>query len=305
MALERTVAAALSSSRLRFCREQALAYLNLTKPRIVLLLLLTTVPAMLLAADGSPSLRIVALTLLGGAMTAGSANAINCYWDRDIDSLMNRTRKRALPSRKLDPEQALLFGLLLGGLGVLILEVWVGSLAAALAAAANAFYVLVYTVVLKRTTDQNIVIGGAAGAMPPVVGWAAVTGSVELPALLLFGIIFIWTPPHFWSLSMVYSADYERARVPMMPLMRGREHTALQVLLYSLLLLAVSLLLWATGAAGLVYLFSAALLGLAFAYLAFRLWREPSNRRAMAVFKFSLAYLALLFMALTIDTYLT
>jgi protoheme IX farnesyltransferase len=282
----------------------ALAYVLLTKPRIIVLLLVTTVPAMVLAASGFPSLRLIALTLAGGALTAGGANAVNCYLDRDIDKLMNRTHHRPVPAGRLEAEHALLFGLLLGAAGVLALEAFVNSLAALLALGANAFYVLVYTVWLKRTTAQNIVIGGAAGAMPPVVGWAAVSGTLDLPALVLFGVILIWTPPHFWALALVYSSDYERAGVPMLPIASGVRKTTDQILLYSILLVAVSLSLMASGTVGYVYLVAALLLGAPFIFFAYRLWRAPSNRHALRLFKYSLYYLALLFLTVMGDTLL-
>lgn len=302
MAVGSQVAGLISRPRLRLWREVTLAYLLLTKPRIIVLLLVTTVPAMVLAAAGIPSLWLIAITLVGGALTAGGANAINCYLDRDIDRLMNRTRSRPVPAGRLEAEHALLFGLLVGAAGVLTLEAFVNSLAALLALGANAFYIIIYTVWLKRTTAQNIVIGGAAGAMPPLVGWAAVTGSLDLPAFVLFGIILIWTPPHFWALALVYSSDYERAGVPMLPLTRGVRETTVHILVYSVLLVGVSALLVTSGAIGYLYLAASLALGGPFVFLAYRLWREPSNRQAIRLFKYSLYYLALLFVAVMVDT---
>ena len=304
MAVGPQVAGLIPRPRLRLWREVAVAYLRLTKPRIIVLLLVTTVPAMVLAAAGIPSLWLIAITLVGGALTAGGANAINCYLDRDIDRLMNRTRSRPLPAGRLEAEHALLFGLFVGAAGVLTLEAFVNTPAALLALGANAFYVIIYTVWLKRTTAQNIVIGGAAGAMPPLVGWAAVTGSLDLPAFVLFGIILIWTPPHFWALALVYSSDYERAGVPMLPLTRGVHETTVHILAYAVLLVVVSTLLVTSSAIGYLYLGASLALGGPFVFLAYRLWREPSNHHALRLFKYSLYYLALLFVAVMVDTLL-
>lgn len=281
--------------------DTALAYFRLTKPRIIVLLLITTIPAMILAAGGWPSPWLVLATVAGGAIAAGGANAMNCYFDRDIDGMMLRTRGRPVPAGQIEPESAAVFGILLGGAGFLILEAFANLLAAFLTLGAFAFYVVVYTLLLKRTTPLNIVIGGAAGAMPPVVGWAAVTGEVGLPALVLFGIIAFWTPPHFWALSLNFSSDYERAHVPMLPLVVGQEETKRQIVLHSLALVAVSLLLPATGATGLVYLGAALLLGGLFVWYAFRLWRETSGKASAALFRYSILYLALLFVAMAVD----
>ncbi|MBI1886614.1 MAG: protoheme IX farnesyltransferase, partial [Chloroflexi bacterium] len=219
----------VAARRARTASEVAVAYLRLTKPRIILLLLITTIPAMILAEGGWPSPWLVLATLAGGAMAAGGANALNCYFDRDIDSMMLRTRGRPVPAGQIEPERAALFGVVLAGAGFLILEAFVNLPAAFLTLGAFGFYVVVYTILLKRSTPLNIVIGGAAGAMPPVVGWAAVTGRVELPALILFGIVVLWTPPHFWALALNYSSDYRRARVPMLPVVLGEEETRRQI----------------------------------------------------------------------------
>ena len=281
--------------------DTALAYFRLTKPRIIVLLLITTIPAMILAAGGWPSPWLVLATVAGGAIAAGGANAMNCYFDRDIDGMMLRTRGRPVPAGQIEPENAAVFGILLGGAGFLILEAFANLLAAFLTLGAFAFYVVVYTLLLKRTTPLNIVIGGAAGAMPPVVGWAAVTGEVALPALVLFGIIAFWTPPHFWALSLNFSSDYERAHVPMLPLVVGQEETKRQIVLHSLALVAVSLLLPATGATGAIYLGAALVLGGLFVWYAFRLWRETSAGASAALFRYSILYLALLFVAVAVD----
>ncbi|CAN5782395.1 heme o synthase [soil metagenome] len=278
-----------------------LAYLALTKPRIIELLLVTTVPAMVLAAGGVPSLWLVAATLIGGTMAAGGANTINCYIDRDIDEVMARTRKRPLPRHQVAPRNALLFGLGLAVVSFLWLWGTVNLLAAALAEAALAFYVLVYTIGLKRFTPQNIVIGGAAGAVPALVGWAAVTGRIEAPALVLFGIVFYWTPPHFWALALKYEADYAAAGVPMMPVVYGKEETTKHILLYSGLLLAMSLILFPVARLGLVYLAASLALNGLFIAKAVRLRRNPSPENAWDLFHYSIVFLALLFAAVAAD----
>src|SRR5579875_3110922 len=255
-------------------------YLSLTKPRIIVLLLVTTLGAMVVAAGGWPSWPLVAATLLGGALASGAGNALNCYLDRDIDALMGRTVWRPLPSGALAPGQALAFGLSLAGL-------W--------------FYVLVHARWLKRTTPSNIVIGGAAGAVPPLVGWAAVTGELSLLAWCLFAIVFYWTPPHFWALALLIREEYAKARVPMLPLVAGDAETRRQILWYSVLLLAVSLLPFAFGLAGLGYLVAAGGLGGLLVRYAVRLCREATRAAALALYKYSLLYLALVFTALVAD----
>ena len=232
------------------------AYIALTKPRIIELLLVTTVPAMVLATREVPGIQfghwawLTVWTLVGGTLAAGSANAINCYLDRDIDELMVRTRRRPLPAHQVDPERAVVFGLVLGVVSFVVLAWFVNLLAAFLALLAIAFYVVVYTIVMKRTTPQNIVIGGAAGALPPVIGWAAVTGNVGVPALLLFALVFYWTPPHFWALSLRIRKDYAAAGVPMLPVVRGVAETSRQIGLYTILMVAISIILWAVARMG-------------------------------------------------------
>jgi protoheme IX farnesyltransferase len=277
------------------------AYLSLTKPRIISLLLVTTVPTMIVANNGMPSLRLIVLTLIGGTLAAAGANTINCYIDRDIDGIMARTRGRPLPSGVVEPERALLFGLALGAGSFLLLTFSVNLLSALLALSALAFYVFVYTIWLKRTTTQNIVIGGAAGAMPPLVGWAAVTGSLGWPVLLLFGIIFLWTPPHFWALALRYRNDYARAGVPMLPVVRGEKETARQIVLYSVLLVAATIALVPVASMGALYLACALVLGTGFVWLAVQLWRDPTPRSCLALFTYSLAYLALLYVSMGVD----
>jgi len=291
----------VAGERARSLREVAGAYVNLTKPRIILLLIVSTIPAMILAEGGLPSFWLMLATVGGGAVVAGGANAMNCYFDRDIDGMMSRTRGRPVPAGQIEPERAALFGVILGGAGFLVLEAFTNLLAAFLTLGAFGFYLVVYTLLLKRTTPLNIVIGGAAGAMPPVVGWAAVTGEVGLPALVLFAIIVFWTPPHFWALALNFSSDYERARVPMLPVVLGEKETRRQILIHSVALVAVSLLLSATGATGLIYLTAAVLLGGVFILFAVRLWRGTAARASAALFRYSILYLGLLFAAVAVD----
>ena len=285
----------------RSARQSIGAYFLLTKPRIIELLLVTTVPTMFIAERGVPSPWLVAATLFGGALSAASANVINCYLDRDIDALMRRTARRPLPAHRVDPLDALRFGLVLGVAGFAWLWATVNLLSAVLATAAILFYVFVYTLGLKRRSTQNIVIGGAAGAVPVLVGWAAVTGRVELPALVLFAIIFYWTPPHFWALALRYKDDYAAAGVPMLPVVRGATETSNQILYYTVLLVTVTLLLYPAGRMGVVYLAAAVALGAAFIWRALALRRDLSSRRAIRLFSFSNQYLALLFLAMAVD----
>jgi protoheme IX farnesyltransferase len=285
----------------RTARQSARAYFLLTKPRIIELLLVTTVPTMFIAARGVPSPWLMAATLFGGALSAASANVLNCYLDRDIDALMRRTARRPLPAHRVDPADALRFGLVLGVAGFVWLWALVNLLSAALATAAILFYVFVYTIGLKRRSTQNIVIGGAAGAVPVLVGWSAVTGRVGLPALVLFAIIFYWTPPHFWALSLRFKDDYAAAGVPMLPVVRGARETSTQILYYTVLLVAVTLLLGPAGGMGALYLAAAVALGGAFIWQALELRRDLTGRRAIRLFSFSNTYLALLFCAMALD----
>jgi protoheme IX farnesyltransferase len=282
-------------------RASVSAYVNLMKPHVTVLLLGTTLAAMVVAQGGFPPLGLTVATLVGGALAAGSANAINCYWDRDIDEIMMRTRKRSLPSHRIPDTHALVFGLCLSALSFAILSRFVNVLSALLAGSAIVFYVIVYTMWLKRTTPQNIVIGGAAGAVPVLVGWAAVTGTVGLPAVWMFMVIFLWTPPHFWALSLLLKKDYERAHVPMLPVIAGEGETRRQIVLYTLLLLAASLVLFATRAMGYFYLVSAAVLGAGLLALGVLLAWQKTQRMARVVFWFSNYYLALLFAAMVVD----
>ncbi len=280
----------------------AMDYLSLTKPRIIVLLLVTTITTMVVAAGGAGfGAALAVYTLLGGAMAAGAANAINCYWDRDIDALMRRTRGRPVPSGRVAPRRALVFGIGLGATAVLVLGLQVNWLSALLAAAGIVFYVGVYTVWLKRSTPQNIVIGGAAGAIPPLVGWAAVTNTVGLPALVMFAIIFLWTPPHFWALALNREDEYRAAGVPMLPVVRGRAETLRQMVLYTIALFAATLGLAALGVLGPVYFASAVILAIPWIILVVRLVRRTTARTAWAFFEYSIVYLGLLFAAMAID----
>ena len=285
----------------RTAGQSARAYFLLTKPRIIELLLVTTVPTMFIAARGVPSPWLMAATLFGGALSAASANVLNCYLDRDIDALMRRTARRPLPTHRVDPGDALRFGLVLGVAGFVWLWAAVNLLSAVLATSAILFYVFVYTLGLKRRSTPNIVIGGAAGAVPVLVGWSAVTGRVELPALVLFAIIFYWTPPHFWALSLRFKDDYAAAGVPMLPVVRGARETSTQILYYTVLLVAVTLLLYPAGRMGAVYLAAAVALGGAFIWRALELRRDLTGQRAIRLFSFSNTYLALLFLAMALD----
>ena len=277
-------------------------YVALTKPRIIVLLLITTITTMVVAAGGFHFRAALAvLTVLGGALAAGAANAINCYWDRDIDALMRRTRGRPLPAGRVEPLHALGFGLALAAMSVVVLGFGVNWLAAALAGAGILFYVFVYTVWLKRNTPQNIVIGGAAGAIPPLVGWAAVTHQVGVPAILLFAIIFLWTPPHFWALALNREEDYRAAGIPMLPVVRGTPETLRQIVWYTIALVAATLALAGLGVLGRIYLVSAIVLALPFIGLVVRLVRQATPRTAWAVFEYSILYLGLLFAAMALD----
>jgi heme o synthase len=277
-------------------------YVTLTKPRIMSLLLITGLCAMFVGAQGAPRAWLVLVTMTGLALACGGASALNHVLDRDIDKLMGkRTRARPLAAGRMPASRALEFGLTLSAFSFVLLASLVNILAAVLALVGNLFYVLVYTRWLKRTTPQNIVIGGAAGAVPPLVGWAAATGNLTLPALWLFLIVFFWTPPHFWALALLIRRDYEAARIPMLPVVRGARETTRQIVLYSLVLVAVTVVPFVWGTLGLVYLGAALVLGAAFVLLAVRLRRETTPRQAAVLFHFSLLYLALLFAAMAVD----
>jgi heme o synthase len=275
------------------------AYLALTKPRIIELLLITTVPSMVLAADGWPGWWLVIATLIGGSLSAGGANAINNWFDRDIDEVMRRTRRRPLPGHRISPGAALRFGMALGVAGFLWLWAFTNLLAALLSTAALLFYVFVYTMALKRRTVQNIVIGGAAGAVPALVGWAAVRGDLALPAWILFAVVFYWTPPHFWALALRYEEDYAAAGVPMLPVVKGTEVTTRSMLTYSGTMVLVSLMLVPVAGMGWVYLIAAIATGGWFMWGTWRVRRDPT--RAMKLFTDSTIYLSVLFAAVIVD----
>ncbi|HEY7461889.1 MAG TPA: heme o synthase [Gemmatimonadota bacterium] len=297
-ATEHPQARAPGASAARLARD----LVSLTKPRVISLLLLTTLVPMLIAPEGLPSAWIFLWTLAGGYLMAGGANAINMWVDRDIDGSMGRTRRRPIPAGRLRPGVGLAFGIALGAAAFAVLWVGANPLAAGLALAGLLFYVFVYTLALKRTSPQNIVIGGAAGAFPPLVGWAAATGRLDTTALLLFAIVFYWTPPHFWALALVKRKDYAAARVPMLPVVSGERATKLQMLLYSIILVPLSLLPAATGAMGWLYAGAALALGARLLWLGAALVRaRETPPAAWRLYKYSLLYLALLFSAMVAD----
>jgi len=277
------------------------AYVMLTKPRVIELLLVTTVPSMILAEQGWPSLGLVLAVLLGGTLAAGGANTINCFIERDRDQVMQRTHARPLPKGEVSPVAALVFGLVLEVLAFVWLTVTANLLAAVLAVSATLFYVFVYTIWLKPRSPQNIVIGGAAGAVPVLVGWAAVTGSLAAPAWVLFAVIFLWTPPHFWALAVRYRDDYARAGIPMLPVVRGLKVAGQQIAIYSVLVVACTLVLPFVADVGWIYAVSASVLGAWFVVAALRLGRGMDPDRAIRFFTFSNTYLSLLFAAVAID----
>ena len=288
-------------------RDKLAAYVGLTKPRIIELLLLTTVPVMFLAQRGVPPLGLVVATVVGGTLSAGSANSLNCVYDRDIDERMRRTRRRALPRHIVSTRSALLFGLALGVVSTLLLGLLVNWLSAGLALAANLFYVVGYTMILKRRTSQNIVWGGAAGCFPALIGWTAVTGELAWAPVVLFMVVFFWTPPHFWALAIRYREDYAAAEVPMLPVVAGARVVARQIVIYAYVMVATSLLLWPVAGTGWFYPTVAAILGAAFlveAHLLLgraRLSDDVADLKAMRLFHWSNMYLSLLFVAVALE----
>jgi heme o synthase len=281
-------------------------YLALTKPRIIELLLVTTVPTMIVAAGGFPSLWLIVATLIGGTLAAGGANTFNMVFDRDIDAIMERTKKRPLVTGVMTPRAATLFAFALEAVAFAVLVIWVNQLSAWLAVAATAFYVVIYTMILKRRSKQNIVIGGAAGAVPALIGWAAVTNSLGWTPVLLFLVIFIWTPPHFWALAVRYRDDYQAAHVPMMPVVASLRRTTLEILIYTVVLWALTLLIGPSAHLGWVYAVSATLLGGLFTFYALRLYRHARHDKAdvaeaMRLFHFSITYLSALFILMAVD----
>jgi protoheme IX farnesyltransferase len=277
------------------------AYFALTKPRIIELLLVTTFPAMVVAADGIPNLWIALATLVGGSLAAGGANTINCYIDRDLDAIMRRTHSRPIPAGLIKPANALIFGITLSVTAFAFLTLTVNLLTACLAVSAILFYVFVYTIWLKRSTVENIVIGGAAGAIPPLCGWAAVTNSLDAAPLIMFAIVFLWTPPHFWALAISYTNDYAAAGVPMLPVTRGAVEARKRSLVYAIVTVGISLALYLTGDVGLIYLATAAIFGSIFIWLAVQQIKLASVKAAMTLFKYSTSYLALIFVAMVAD----
>jgi protoheme IX farnesyltransferase len=299
-----TVAVGLDAAAVaepRALRAVARDYISLTKPRIIVLLEVTAFAAMVMAARGWPGTWRVLVTLAGGALAAGGANTINMWFDRDIDRTMHRTCSRPIASGRIGASAALRFGIGLGVAGFVLLALLANVLAAVLATSALLFYVLVYTMYLKRSSIQNIVIGGAAGAVPPLVGWVAVTGRLDVPALFLFAVVFYWTPPHFWALSLLMQGDYTRAGVPMLPVVVGSRATRVHIVLWTLILLIVTVLPFLARTFGLLYLAGAVVLNGIFLMDALRLLGDPSPRSASRLFHYSLLYLALLFAVMAID----
>lgn len=288
-------------------RDVVMAYVGLTKPRVIELLLLTTVPVMFFAARGVPALGLVVATVIGGTLSAGSASVFNCVYDRDIDEQMRRTRRRALPRHIVTPRAALVFGTVLGVMSTVILALWVNPLSAVLSVSANAFYVFVYTMLLKRRTTQNIVWGGIAGCFPALIGWTAVTGELSWVPIVLFAVVFFWTPPHTWALALRYREDYAQVDVPMLPVVKPARSVAFQIVVYSWVMVATSLVLWPVADTGLVYPVVAAVLGAVFLVQAHGLHRraktsdELSVLQPMRLFHSSNLYLSLLFVAVAID----
>ena len=283
------------------------AYVGLTKPRVIELLLLTTVPVMFFAARGVPPLGLVAATVVGGALSAGSASTYNCVYDRDIDEQMRRTRRRALPRHIVTPRAALVFATVLAVLSTVVLLAWVNPLSAALSVGANAFYVFGYTMLLKRRTTQNIVWGGLAGCFPALIGWTAVTGQLSWVPIILFAVVFFWTPPHTWALALRYREDYANVDVPMLPVVKPAREVGRQIVLYSWVMVATSLLLWPVAGTGLLYPVAATLLGGFFLLEAHRMWgrtrhtEDLSVIQPMRLFHSSNLYLSLLFVAVALD----
>ncbi len=292
-------------------RDVVAAYVGLTKPRVIELLLLTTVPVMFFAEGGVPALGLVLATVVGGTLSAGSANALNCVYDRDIDEQMRRTRRRALPRHIVSPRAAFIFGVALAVVSTLVLGLYVNWLSAGLALTASAFYLFVYTMVLKRRTAQNIVWGGLAGCFPALIGWTAVTNDLAWAPVVLFAVVFFWTPPHTWALAMRYREDYASVDVPMLPVLRTGVEVARQIVAYSWVMVAVSLLLWPVAETGIVYPIAAVVLGATFLVEAHLMWNrarksdELTDIRPMRLFHWSNLYLSLLFVAVALDPLLT
>ncbi|HET9089677.1 MAG TPA: heme o synthase [Acidimicrobiales bacterium] len=296
----------ISATSSRSTSDVVKGYVALTKPRIIELLLVTTVPTMVVAANGIPSLWLIVTTLIGGTLAAGGANAFNMVIDRDIDAVMQRTKRRPLVTGVMTPRAATVFAAALEIVSFAVLSTWVNPLSAWLALSATAFYVFVYTMWLKRRSKQNIVIGGAAGAVPVLVGWAAVTNSLTWTPVLLFAVIFIWTPPHFWALAVRYRDDYEAANVPMMPVVASLRRTTLEILVYSVVLWAITMLIGPFAHLGWIYALASTVLGGLFSFYALRLYRHAASNKAdvaeaMRLFHFSITYLTALFVFMAVD----
>jgi protoheme IX farnesyltransferase len=305
--LVRGVNGAVAADERAGLRDVVMAYVGLTKPRVIELLLLTTVPVMFFAARGVPSLGLVVATVIGGTLSAGSASVFNCVYDRDIDEQMRRTRRRALPRHIVSPVSALVFGTVLGILSTVVLALWVNPLSAVLSVGANAFYVFVYTMLLKRRTTQNIVWGGIAGCFPALIGWTAVTDRLAWAPVVLFLVVFFWTPPHTWALALRYREDYANVDVPMLPVVRSARGVALQIVAYSWVMVATSLALWPVAGTGWFYPVAASVLGAVFLVQAHRMLarskgtEDLSRIQPMHLFHSSNLYLSLLFVAVAID----
>ena len=282
-------------------RQKAGVYFKLTKPWIMILLLITTAGAMVIAGKGLPGWSLIAFTMLGGALAAGGASVLNSYVDSDIDQLMSRTSRRATVTGLVTPQETLIFGLVLSTLSFFVYALFVNTLSAALSTLGILYYVFFYTLYLKRSTIHNIIIGGAAGAIPPLVGWTAVTGRLDLGAFYLFAIIFFWTPPHTWALALLVKKDYAQARVPMLPVVVGEKETTYQIFLYTILLITLTIVPFTFNMLSIVYLFSAIILGIPFIYFAWKLWRDYNKSYSKRLYKFSQLYLALLFIVMAID----
>ena len=280
-------------------------YIALTKPRIIILLVFTALSGMFLAAEGTPDFLLLLSVMVGGALAAGGANALNHSMDSDIDSMMHRTQSRPVASGEIDSRHAILFGVALNILAFALLSFYVNLLSAMLTLSATLFYVFVYTKILKRSTHQNIVIGGAAGAIPPLVGWTAVSGSIGLPALYMFAIVFFWTPPHFWALALTLKDDYARANIPMLPVVVGIKDTKKTIFLYTILVFALTLMFFATGAVGWIYLGLAIPLSMGFVLYAWRLMKGPGVDNAKSTFIYSMVFLVFIFLAIIIDSLIT
>ena len=277
-------------------------YIKLTKPRIIPLLLITAIGGMLLGAKETPNITTILTVLIGGSLASGGASSINQYLEHDIDTKMSRTNDRPIATGTIKPINALIFGIVLNIISLFVFIIYTNLLSGLLAIGATIFYVVIYTIILKRSTHQNIVIGGAAGAIPPIIGWTAVTGSIGIPALILFAIIFIWTPPHFWALSLILKDDYAAAKIPMLPVVHGIEKTKKEIFKYSILVFITTLTLIFAENIGMIYMIPAFVLGLFFIYLSWDLLKSEEIKKAKSLFYYSMLYLSIIFIAIMIDS---